>query len=156
MNDIFKYSTIWFLKGIFLNTPIYFLLSILSLLWTICTIELDSLLIKNVLCQVLLKIHPVVLKKDKNVKNTDTRTDKQDDQKKLMWALRMTLTQNEKKSTDDNERPSIVSYRPLIVVFYFSLSKNVGQWHTFWVKNSLKKMLHYEWDFLNCKNTANN
>lgn len=77
-------------------------------------------------------------KEGENVKNTDTRTDKQDDQKKLMWALRMTLTQNEKKSTDDNERPSIVSYRPLIVVFYFSLSKNVGQWHTFWVNGHWK------------------
>lgn len=63
-----------------------------------------------------------------------------------------------KKSTDDNERPSIVSYRPLNVVFYFSISKKVGQWPTFELmvsENSLK-MLHYEWDFLNCKNITNN
>lgn len=39
--------------------------------------------------------------------------------------LRMTFTQNEKeKSTDDDdEKPSIVCYRPLIVLGFFSLSK---------------------------------
>lgn len=37
----------------------------------------------------------------------------------------MTFTQNEKeKSTDDDdEKPSIVCYRPLIVLVFFSLSK---------------------------------
>ena len=41
--------------------------------------------------------------------------------------LRMTFTQNEKKkSTDDNEKPSIVCYRPLIVVLFLTFRK-VGQ-----------------------------
>lgn len=38
--------------------------------------------------------------------------------------LRMTFTQNEKeKSTDDDEKPCIVCFRPLIVLGFFSLSK---------------------------------
>lgn len=40
--------------------------------------------------------------------------------------LRMTFTQNEKKPTDDNENRSIVCYRPLIVLLFFTF-KTVGQ-----------------------------
>lgn len=37
--------------------------------------------------------------------------------------LRTTFTQNEKKSTDDTEKPSIVNKRPLTVALYFIFKK---------------------------------
>lgn len=45
----------------------------------------------------------------------------------ILAELRM-----KKKSTDDDEKPSFVFYRPLIVVLFFTLMK-VGKWSTFWV-----------------------
>ena len=50
-----------------------------------------------------------------------------------------------KNSTDDNEKPTIVCYRPFIVMLFF-IFKKVGQW---------PNILHYDWDFLNCKNNTN-
>lgn len=40
--------------------------------------------------------------------------------------LNMTFTQNKKKSTNDNEKPSSECYRPFIVVIFF-IFKKVGQ-----------------------------
>lgn len=42
----------------------------------------------------------------------------------------MTFTQNKQKYTDDNEKPCIGCFRPLIVKLYFSFKK-VGQLPTF-------------------------
>lgn len=40
----------------------------------------------------------------------------------ILCSFRMTFTK--KKSTDDNEKTSIVSYRYLIVVLFFSFNKS--------------------------------
>lgn len=42
------------------------------------------------------------------------------------YNLKIIFTQNEKKSSDDYEQPSIIYYRPCIVVFFFTFKK-VGQ-----------------------------
>lgn len=42
-----------------------------------------------------------------------------------------------KKSSDNNEKPSIVYYRPFMVVLFF-IFKNEGQWLTFWFNNGLR------------------
>lgn len=44
--------------------------------------------------------------------------------------LKMTVTQNKKKSTVDNGKASIVCNRTLPIVLFFTL-KNVSQWPTF-------------------------
>lgn len=43
----------------------------------------------------------------------------------ILCSFRMTFTK--KKSTDDNEKTSIVCYRPLTVVLFFSFKKQVNE-----------------------------
>lgn len=53
---------------------------------------------------------------------------------KLIHNKRMAFTQNEKKPTDDNAKPSIVCYRSSIVVLLFTFKK-LGQLPTFLVND---------------------